>query len=68
MRFAVPMLAAVLALVAVLAVPPASAFGRQPTNLTREQIRSLPITQRPNRPGHVYGNTVRFFYHLGRGR
>lgn len=29
------------------------------TNLSREQIRSLPITERPSRPGHVYGNTVR---------
>lgn len=26
---------------------------------TREQIKSTPITQRPNRPLHVYGNTVR---------
>ena len=27
---------------------------------------SVPITQRPNRPGHFYGNTVRFLYRLGR--
>jgi len=27
---------------------------------------SIPITQRPNRPGHVYGNAVRFLYRLGR--
>jgi hypothetical protein len=26
---------------------------------TREQIKSTPINQRPNRPLHVYGNTVR---------
>ena len=25
----------------------------------REQIKSTPITQRPYRPLHVYGNTVR---------
>jgi len=26
---------------------------------TREQIKSTPIQQRPNRPLHVYGNSVR---------
>ncbi|MDO4571109.1 MAG: hypothetical protein Q4D38_12040 [Planctomycetia bacterium] len=26
---------------------------------TRQEIRSMPILQRPNRPGHFYGNTVR---------
>ena len=26
---------------------------------TREQIKSTPVTDRPNRPLHVYGNTVR---------
>lgn len=25
----------------------------------REAIRQLPILQRPSRPGHFYGNTVR---------
>ena len=25
----------------------------------RRYIRSLPLLQRPNRPGHFYGNTVR---------
>lgn len=25
----------------------------------RDQIKSMPIEQRPNRPLHVYGNTVR---------
>jgi hypothetical protein len=25
----------------------------------REAIRQLPLLQRPNRPGHFYGNTVR---------
>lgn len=31
--------------------------------LTREQIRSMPILERPNRIGHFYGNTVRRRYH-----
>ncbi len=29
------------------------------TNLSRQEIRQMPITQRPSRPGHFYGNTVR---------
>ena len=29
------------------------------TAMTRQEIRSMPITVRPNRPGHFYGNTVR---------
>jgi hypothetical protein len=29
------------------------------TNLTRQEIKQMPITQRPSRPGHFYGNTVR---------
>ncbi len=28
---------------------------------TREAIRSMPLLERPNRPGHFYGNTVRWF-------
>lgn len=27
--------------------------------LTRTEIRAMPIHNRPNRPGHFYGNTVR---------
>ena len=27
--------------------------------MTRGEIKSLPITERPNRLGHFYGNTVR---------
>ena len=26
---------------------------------TRQEIKSKPVTERPNRPLHVYGNTVR---------
>ncbi|MGE0607220.1 MAG: hypothetical protein AB7O62_09020 [Pirellulales bacterium] len=29
------------------------------TNMTRAEIRSMPIEARPSRPGHFYGNTVR---------
>jgi hypothetical protein len=29
------------------------------TTLSRQEIRQMPITQRPSRPGHFYGNTVR---------
>ncbi|GAB4142421.1 hypothetical protein [Thermopirellula anaerolimosa] len=32
-------------------------------SMTREQIRSLPILERPNRFGHFYGNTVRRRYY-----
>ncbi len=31
----------------------------------RERIRSLPIEQRPYRPLHVYGNTVRRIHYRG---
>ena len=30
---------------------------------SREEIKSTPITQRPNRPLHVYGNRVRRRHH-----
>lgn len=36
---------------------PASAYDR--TTLTRTEIRAMPIQERPSRPGHFYGNTVR---------
>jgi hypothetical protein len=32
-------------------------------NLTRREIRSMPILERPSRPGHFYGNTVRRNYY-----
>ena len=64
MRFAVSTLAVLIAVLAIFAAAPTAAFGRNPTNLTPDQIKAMPITERPNRPGHVYGNTVRFFHHL----
>ena len=32
---------------------------------TKEWIHSMPITERPNRPLHFYGNTVRRNYYRG---
>jgi hypothetical protein len=29
------------------------------TNMSRRDIRSMPVVQRPSRPGHFYGNAVR---------
>lgn len=55
--------AAVLA--AALAPTPADAAGRALDSRVfvlgdaREEIKSTPITQRPNRPLHIYGNSVR---------
>jgi len=34
----------------------------------RETIRQMPILERPNRPGHFYGNTVRRLHALRTGR
>ena len=36
----------------------ASGLARE-TTLSRKEIRSMPILERPSRPGHFYGNTVR---------
>lgn len=33
----------------------------------REAIRSMPILERPNRFGHIYGNTVRRVYQRRHG-
>ncbi|HYW79588.1 MAG TPA: hypothetical protein VE890_08425 [Thermoguttaceae bacterium] len=38
-------------------VPPLSNMRTQAAH--REAIRQMPILERPNRPGHFYGNTVR---------
>lgn len=46
-----------LAGMAVLVVAPI-ALARNP-GLSRAEIRSMPITERPSRPGHFYGNAVR---------
>lgn len=36
-----------------------------PTGEYREQVKSLPIEQRPYRPLHFYGNTVRRNFYRG---
>jgi hypothetical protein len=52
----------VLAVAAATAVP-CFASGFDPRIVTfgseRDQIKSTPIEKRPNRPLHVYGNSVR---------
>lgn len=59
MRFALLVTAALAAIPTLAAESPV--FVAQ--NLTRSQIRSLPIEARPNRPIHIYGNAVRRRYH-----
>jgi hypothetical protein len=39
-------------------IVPSTLLARQVT-LTRQEIRQKPILERPSRPGHFYGNTVR---------
>ncbi len=55
--------AILVALVAAPGFTPAVEGSFDPRIVTfgpaREQLKSTPITQRPNRPLHVYGNTVR---------
>lgn len=36
-----------------------------PTSPEAQQIRQQGILDRPNRPGHVFGNTVRRMYYRG---
>ncbi|GAA5507175.1 hypothetical protein [Novipirellula caenicola] len=36
-----------------------------PTGAYRQEIKSMPIEQRPYRPGHFYGNTVRRLHYRG---
>lgn len=36
-----------------------SSVASAATTLTRAEIRAMPIHNRPSRPGHFYGNTVR---------
>lgn len=47
--------------------PPRPTTGR-PTQLSPQQIRQMPLLERPNRPGHFIGNTIRGMYgRNGRG-
>ncbi len=47
-------------LAALLVVPfAAMSTASAATNLSRREIRQMPILERPSRPGHFYGNSVR---------
>jgi hypothetical protein len=52
-----------VAAVAAAAAAPVAGAGFDPRVVTfgseRDQIKSIPIEKRPNRPLHVYGNSVR---------
>lgn len=52
--------AVLLSLVSMIYSGEALANSRQ---AYRETIRSMPLLERPNRFGHIYGNTVRRIYH-----
>jgi hypothetical protein len=68
MRFAI---CAVLVAVLLAATPtvggqePGWSGAVLPIDPEAQQIRQQPILERPNRPGHVYGNTVRRIYYRG---
>jgi hypothetical protein len=49
------------AILAALVVVPFAAVSSASaaTNLSRREIRQMPILERPSRPGHFYGNSVR---------
>lgn len=64
MRYALLVAAALAAVLALAAAPlAADAPVLVAQNLTRSQIRSMPIEARPDRPIHLYGNAVRRRYH-----
>jgi hypothetical protein len=60
-------LAALVATTVASAPVEAADTGFDPRIVTfgdsRDEIKSTPITQRPNRPLHVYGNSVRRRHH-----
>lgn len=65
---------ATVATVALVPVSPAAAANSRidpriiVVGEAREQIQNTPILERPNRPLHVYGNTVRRRHHRGVSR
>ena len=68
MRFAIyaALVAAMLATVQAVAAQETGWSGAVlPTSPEARQIQQQPILQRPNRPGHVYGNTVRRMHYRG---
>jgi hypothetical protein len=48
-----------IALAAVLAAQVGVVSTASARTMTRREIRQTPITERPSRPGHFYGNAVR---------
>lgn len=62
-------LAAVLAAAVAADIAAAAGTGFDPRIVVlgeaRDEIKSTPITQRPYRPLHVYGNSVRRRHHRG---
>jgi hypothetical protein len=57
--------AVVLSLMPMSASPSEAASNMAYTQSQRAAIRKMPITARPYRPGHVYGNTVRMLNRVG---
>lgn len=53
------LLATAVALSFVSFPSPVTPAASAATNLSRTEIRAMPIHDRPNRTGHFYGNTVR---------
>ena len=45
-----------------------AATRRRARRAVNSSIKAMPITQRPDRPGHFYGNTVRRVYRFTDGR
>lgn len=60
--------AAVFAFLAMTPGKAQSATWLQSRRQVDQQIKSMPITRRPSRPGHFYGNTVRRVYRFSDGR
>jgi hypothetical protein len=54
---------ALILLVTMFAAVQADAVGYSASD--RAAIRAMPITQRPNRPGHFYGRTIRTLHKMG---
>jgi hypothetical protein len=53
------MIVRIALLAAFFSAPFAESTALAATNLSRREIRQMPITERPSRPGHFYGNAVR---------
>lgn len=56
-------LANMMLLQTVDAAPRAAAARLRETQAQRESIQQTPLVERPNRPGHFYGNNVRRAYY-----